>query len=578
MTPATTRALVALAATTAACARPATHPATRDQGRVPSAESQVPNAGLDAALASITGDDLLRHIRVLASDRFEGRAPATRGEDSTVAYLEGEFRRMGLAPGNPDGTYIQQVPMVGTTSQASLTLKAGGRTTALRTPEDFVAWSYRATPDVRVDSSQLVFVGYGVVAPELGWDDYKGADVRGKTVVFLVGDPPIPDPNDPARLDTTKFRGPAMTYYGRWTYKYEIAAEKGAAAALIIHETGSAGYAWTVPAANAGRERFDIPSARGAREHIAVEGWLHLDRAKELLQGTGQDFAMLKDAARRPDFRPVPLAGATATFAVRNTQRQVRSRNVVARIVGSDQRLRDEYVVNSAHWDHLGRDTTLRGDQIYNGAVDNASGVAWLLETAEAYTKLGRAPKRSVLFLAVTAEEQGLLGAKYYGTNPLYPLKQTLANINLDIFNQWGRTRAIVSTGHGQTTMDEILMEEAARQGRTVKPDPEPEKGYYYRSDHFEFAKQGVPALTFLFPGTDYRDRPPEYGQQKREGYVARDYHKPSDEVKPDWDLAGAVEDTQLLLRVGLRIADGDRWPEWKPGTEFRARREAMMR
>ena len=529
------------------------------------------------ASKSINADDLLRHIKALSADEFEGRAPGTRGEELTVNYITSEFKRLGLKPGNTDGTFIQKVPLAGITSEASATLKVGGREINLRHKDDYVAVTRRYAPEVKVENSEMVFVGYGVVAPEYGWDDYKGLDVRGKTIVMLINDPQIADARDPSKLDEKMFKGRAMTYYGRWTYKYEIAAEKGAAAAIIIHETGPAGYGWEVPAANAGREGFDIRTPDRNMSRAGVEAWIRLDKAKELLAATNHDFDALKRAATDKDFKPVPL-GAQASFMLRNKLREVESRNVIAKIEGSDPKLKSEYIIYSAHWDHLGRDESLKGDQIFNGAIDNASGVAWMLEIAEAYMKLKRAPKRTILFLAPTAEEKGLLGAKYYAMNPLYPLERTLADINMDIMNQWGRTRAIVSIGYGTSTLEDLLLEMAAKQGRTVKPDPEPEKGYFYRSDHFELAKQGVPALTFLFPGTDYIGKPAGYGQQKREEYIAHDYHKVADEIKPDWDLSGAVEDTQLLFEVGYRLAEGNTWPEWKPGTEFKARRDAMMK
>jgi Zn-dependent M28 family amino/carboxypeptidase len=539
-------------------------------------DGQLP-ADVREASAGITAADLLRHIKALSADEYEGRAPGTRGEELTVQYITAEFKRLGLKPGNPDGTYVQKVPLAGLTAEPTASFNVGGRTLTLKHKEDYVALSRRFVPEVKVENSEVVFVGYGIVAPEFGWDDYKGVDVRGKTILMLVNDPPIPDPREQTRLDEKMFKGRAMTYYGRWMYKYEIAAAKGAAAAVIIHETGPAGYAWQVPAANAGRESFDIVAPDRNMNRAAVESWLQLDKARELLAAAGQDFDALKRAAMSRDFKPVPLK-ARASFTIKSKLREVESRNLVAKLDGSDPKLRDEYLIYSAHWDHLGRDESLAGDQIYNGAIDNASGVAWMLEIARAYKKLKRPPKRTILFLSPTAEEKGLLGARYYATNPLYPLERTLADINMDIMNQWGRTRAIVSVGYGNTTLEDLLVEMAATQGRTVKPDPEPEKGYFYRSDHFELAKQGVPALTFLFPGTDYIDKPEAYGQQKREEYVSRDYHKVSDEIKPDWDLSGAVEDTQLLFEVGYRVAEGNTWPEWKPGTEFKARREMMLK
>ena len=526
------------------------------------------------ALVSITGNEILEHTRVMSSDEFEGRSPGTRGEELTVAYLTDQFRKLGLKPGNPDGTFVQNVPLVGFTTQPTFTLTSGGNTATLTPLTDYVAVSRHFQPEVRVDNSDIVFVGYGVVAPEYGWDDYKDVDVRGKTILMLINDPAVPLANDPSKLDPNVFKGNAMTYYGRWTYKYEIASEKGAAAAIIIHETGPAGYPFEVVSGSWGRENFDIRSPRGPGNRVRVESWITNDRARQLLQGSGLNFDELKRAAVRKDFRPVAL-NAKASFHLRNTIRDVQSRNVVAKLEGSEKP--DEYVVYSAHWDHLGRDPNLAGDQIYNGALDNASGTAAMLEIAEAFTQLRDRPRRSIVFLAVTAEEKGLLGAKFYGNNPLYPLNKTLANLNIDGINQWGRTSDIVIVGYGNSTLDDLLTEAAQRQARTIIPDPEPEKGFFYRSDHFEFAKQGVPAL-YTDAGVTYVGKPAGYGDQKREEYNARDYHKPSDEIKPDWDLTGAVDDAQLMFMVGYRVAQGNVWPEWKPGTEFRAKREASLK
>jgi Zn-dependent M28 family amino/carboxypeptidase len=525
------------------------------------------------ALVSINANDILARTRVLASDEFEGRAPGSRGEELTVAYLTEQFKQLGLKPGNPDGTYVQNVPLVGFTTTPSFTLTTPNGTKQLRSLTDYVAVSRHFQPEVRVDNSDIVFVGYGVVAPEYGWDDYKGVDVRGKTILMLINDPAVPLANDPTKLDPNMFKGNAMTYYGRWTYKYEIAGEKGAAAAIIVHETGPAGYPFEVVSGSWGRENFDI-RATGAVKRPLVESWITLDQAKALLQSSGQNFDALKRAAVRKDFQPVAL-NAKANFQLRNTIRDVQSRNVLAKLEGSEKP--DEYVVYTAHWDHLGRDPNLSGDQIYNGALDNASGTAAMLEIAEAFTKLRERPDRSILFLAVTAEEKGLLGAKYYASNPLYPLNKTLANINIDGVNQWGRTSDIVIVGYGNSTLDDVLTEAANRQARTIVPDPEPEKGFFYRSDHFEFAKEGVPAL-YTDAGVNYIGKPANYGEQKRDEYTTRDYHKPSDEIKPDWDLTGAVDDTQLLFMVGYRVSQAGVWPEWKPGTEFRAKREAMLK
>ncbi len=379
-------------------------------GAIALATSIVAAAG---KLPAVDGDALLQHIKVLASDEFEGRAPGSRGEDRTVAYLQEQFRKMGLAPGNTDGTFIQQVPMVGITpSQDShLTLRKGNETRVLTYRDDVVAWTKHVVDRVSVDDSELVFVGYGVQAPEFNWDDYKGVDVKGKTLVMLINDPAVPDPRDPSRLDPKIFGGKAMTYYGRWTYKYEIGARLGAAAVLIVHETGPAAYPFSVVQNNA-NERFDLAAPDKNLGRSKVEGWITRDAAVALCAMAGQDFEALKKAAITREFRPVPL-GVTASIAITTKIRPVDSQNVIAKLEGSDPRLKDEYVIYTAHWDHLGIGEPVNGDRIYNGALDNASGTATMLEIARAFTKLQPAPKRSVLFLAVTAEEQGLLGAEY---------------------------------------------------------------------------------------------------------------------------------------------------------------------
>jgi Zn-dependent M28 family amino/carboxypeptidase len=535
--------------------------------------------GLVTALDGIKPGQILEHIKVLSSDDFEGRGPGTAGEDKTVAYLTAQFQKMGIKPGNPDGTFVQNVPLVGFQArQVTGAFEAGGRTIGLTFPNDFVAVSRRLAEEVKVEKSDVVFVGYGVVAPEYGWDDYKGLDVRGKTLIMLVNDPAVPDPKDPSKLDPALFKGRAMTYYGRWTYKYEIASEKGAAAAILVHETGPAGYPFEVVKGSWSRENFDItqPQSGQTPGRVAVEGWITLDKAKELFQAAGRDFDKLKQAATRRDFRP-ELLGGTARFSVTNALREVKSRNVIARIEGTDPTLKNEMVIYTAHWDHLGRDPALQGDQIYNGAADNASGVAAVLEIAHAFSQVKPPPKRSILFLAVTAEEKGLLGAKYYATHPLYPLERTLADINLDVINLWGPTSDIISIGMGNSTLDDLLVEIAQARGRTVAPDADPEKGYYFRSDHFEFAKQGVPALDPK-GGRQYVGKSADFGQRKQDEYTAQDYHKVSDQVKSDWDLAGAVEDLKLLVELGYRVAQGERYPEWKPESEFRAKREAMLK
>ena len=535
-------------------------------------------AGINDARQSIDPEAILRHIQVLASDEFEGRAPGTAGEDRTVSYLTEQLRAMGLKPGNPDGTFVQEVPLAGfRATEVAGSFTIGDRRIDLEFPRNLVAVSRLMQPRVEVSDSPLVFVGYGVVAPEYDWDDFKGVDVRGKTVLMLVGDPPVPDPANPSQLDPAVFKGRAMTYYGRWTYKYEIASEKGAAAVLLIHEDAPAGYPFSVVQGSWSRENFDLAEpAAGESQRVTIEGWIDRPTAEALFQAAGLDLEAQKQAAVSRAFHPVPL-NATARLAVANTLRTIRSRNVLARLEGSEPTLKDQLVIYTAHWDHLGRDPTKPGDNIFNGAADNASGVAAVLEIARGFTRIQPPPPRSILFLFVTAEETGLLGSKYYANHPLYPLEDTLAVINLDVINLWGRTRDLISIGMGQSTLDDLLTELAHAEGRSVGPDAEPEKGYYYRSDHFEFAKQGVPAIDPK-GGRECLDKPADYAQKKNDEYIQNDYHKVSDEVKPDWDLSGAVADAGLLLELGYRVAAATQFPEWKPDSEFRARREAMLK
>lgn len=515
------------------------------------------------AAQSHSADSLLSDIRTLASDEFGGRAPGTEGEEKTIAYLTEQFSAIGLQPGNPNGTWIQEVPLVGITPQPgdTLTLDADGRSRTLKPGRDYAAWTKRVVDEVTLDA-EFVFVGYGAVAPEYNWNDFKDADVRGKILLFLVNDPPGEE----------IFGGPAMTYYGRWTYKHEIAAERGAAGSFVIHETAPAGYPWEVVGRSPHSEAFDLVTPDGNMGRAAVEGWMHRDAAAAIFELAGLDFEAEKRKAADRSFRPVSL-GVTGRTRIRNTLRTIDSQNVLAKLQGSEAA--DEVVLYVAHWDHLGRDETLPGDQIFNGAADNATGTAGLIELARAFTRSPDPPRRSVLFLAVTAEEQGLLGSRYYAENPLYPPPKTVAAINMDVLNTWGPTRDLTIVGMGQSELDTLAAEVARRLGRELRPDPEPEKGFYYRSDHFSFAKAGIPAF-YADPGIDYLDKPAGYGLEKREEYTAQDYHKPSDEVKPDWDLSGAVEDLTFLYHLGARLAYGDGWPEWSETSEFRAIRDAQ--
>jgi Zn-dependent M28 family amino/carboxypeptidase len=523
-------------------------------------------------LPAIDLDALLAHTKTLSSDEFEGRAPGTKGEELAVTYLADQFKKVGLKPGNTDGTYFQSVPLVGITpTPAPLVFKKGAQQQTLKWKDDVVAWTKHVAPSASLENSELVFVGYGVVAPEFNWDDYKGTDLKGKTLVMLVNDPPVPDPNNLSELDAKTFGGNAMTYYGRWTYKYEIGAQKGAAGVLIVHETGPAGYGFNVIQGKTG-EQFDLVTPDKNMGRAAIEGWITLDQTKALLQSAGQDFDALKAQAATREFKPVPL-GVTASMTIKNSLRTIASRNVVAKLEGSDPKLKDEYVVYTAHWDHFGK----TADGIFHGAEDDALGCAALIEVGRAFTKLPTPPRRSMLFLAVTAEEQGLLGSQYYAVTPIYPLAKTVADINMDSWNTHGRTKDLTLVGFGASDLDDYARDAAAEQGRVVHGDAEPEKGFFYRSDHFNFAKQGVPALD-PEGGVEYIGKPPDYGKQVRDEWTERRYHTPKDVVYPDWDLSGINEDLKVYFAVGYRVAQADKLPEWKPGNEFKAKRDQMLR
>ncbi len=548
------RILIAVLALAAACS---------------SAPEAPPGSLSVAQMPDINTTNVLNDIRKLSSDEFAGRAPGGPGEPLTVSYLVERFKAAGLQPGNPDGTWIQKVPLVGVTPEFSgpLVVRKGGATHTFKVHDEFVPFSEQVTDQINLSNSEIVFVGYGVQAPEFQWDDYKGLDVKGKTIVMLVNDPPMSDPK--------LFGGPAMTYYGRWTYKYEKAAELGAAAAIIVHDTAQAGYPFNV-VQGFGGERFGLITPDRNMGRANVQSWISGDAAIRLFQLAGQDFNALKARAASRDFRPVPL-GLTASFSIKQKMRQIESQNVLAKLPGSDPALAGEQVVYTAHWDHLGVGDARNGDTIYNGAADNASGTATMLEIARVMKTLNPAPKRSILFLAVTAEEQGLLGSQYYSQLPLYPLNKTVANINLDDnMPLFGRTRDVIVIGLGASDLDDYLRAAATEQGRVLVPDAEPEKGFYYRSDHFNFAKSGVPALS-TDAGIDYVGKPADFGKKKKEEYTNNDYHSPTDEVKPDWDLSGLAEQAKLLMAVGYRVAQADKMPEWKPGNEFRAIREKML-
>ena len=525
-----------------------------------------------AELPNIDQARVLEHIKRLASDEFAGRLPGTKGEELTVTYIREQYQAAGLEPGNPDGSWVQRVPLVGITGKPSpLALTGAGKTT-LTYGDDMIAWTRHVADKVTLDPSDMIFVGYGVEAPEFQWDDYKGIDTKGKTLVMLVNDPLVAGAD--GQPDPKIFGGPAMTYYGRWTYKYEKGAEKGAAAVLVIHETGPAGYGWNV-VQGFGGERFDLETPDKNLGRAKVEGWIHLDRARELFKAAGQDFDALKKAAASRDFKPVPL-NTKASMSITNTMRRVQSQNVIGKLTGSDPSLKNEYIVYTGHWDHLGTGNAVDGDTIYNGAVDNATGIGAIIEIARAFKQVQPQPKRSILFLAVTAEEQGLLGSEYYAKNPLYPANKTVANINIDAMNPYGRTSDLVVIGMGASELDDYAKAVATEQNRTLKPDPEPEKGYYYRSDHFNFAKVGIPAL-YADGGVEYVGKPAGWGRTTLDEYTAKRYHQPQDQVLDSWDLSGLAEDAKFFFAVGYRIANADKMPEWRAGNEFKAIRDKSL-
>lgn len=530
-------------------------------------------SGLTRGIAAIDTHRFLHDIAVLSSDDFEGRSPGTPGEKRSIAYIEEQFKAIGLAPGNPGGGYLQTVPMTGITSHPQASISVAGKTLTLHAPEDFVAFSAERKQRIEIPSSQIVFVGYGVIAPEYHWDDYKGLDVRGKTLVMLINDPPVPDPSDPRKLDPKVFGGNAMTYYGRWTYKYEIAAKLGAAAAIIVHETGPAAYPYSVVVNSWGGENFVLTSSKPSANYPTVASWITLGKAKELFADAGLDFEAMKKAAISRNFHPVVM-NARVHFSVENRWRDIESHNVVGALAGSDPKLKQQFVIYSAHWDHFGWNPKLPGskhDQIFHGAHDNASGVAALLELAHSFKALSHPPSRSVLFIATTGEERGLLGALYYATHPLHPLRDTVANINMDGIQSWGRTRDIELVSSGKSTIDGTVEHQAAKMEMRVEPDQHPERGSVYRADQLEFARAGVPVV-FLGGGLDVIGKPAGYGERMTQDYIAHHYHQVTDTIDPRWDLAGSAQQIELLFRIGYALADSSIWPHWNADSEFQRR------
>ena len=509
---------------------------------------------------SIQADEIAKHVKVLASDEFGGRAPSSEGEKLTLDYLTKEFTALGFEPGNGD-SFFQEVPLVSLEADSDMVLNIGGKDYQYK--KDMVMGSSRISAQEGIENSELVFVGYGVNAPEYNWNDYEGLDVKGKTVVMLVNDPGF------ATKDPALFTGDAMTYYGRWTYKYEEASRQGAAGAIIIHETAPASYPWSVVENSWSGEQFGFVKENNNMDRVAVEGWVTVDVAKELFSKAGLDFETAKANAAKGAYH-VDMGDLTATVNVKNTIKKSVSYNFIATLPGS--KTPDEHIIYSAHWDHLGTDKNRKGDQIYNGAHDNATGTAGMIEVAEAFTKLGKRPDRSMTFLAVTAEEQGLLGSKYYAANPVIPANKTVANINMDSLNLLGKVKDISVVGIGKSQMDELLATAAKEQGRTVSGDPKPSSGGYYRSDHFAFANMGVPAM-YAGGGTQaFDDETANY--RKRMSLVLRGcYHQPCDRYRDEWDLSGAVQDFQLFYKVGFDISQQTQWPTWNENSEFQRKK-----
>jgi Zn-dependent M28 family amino/carboxypeptidase len=510
---------------------------------------------------AISAAEYERHIVTLASDEFEGRKPGTAGERKTVEYLVSEFKKLGLQPGNR-GAWTQEVPIVEITAGSDAELRLGEASLAYG--KDMVIWTKRVAPEVSLSESPLVFVGHGVVAPEAGWNDYAGVDMRGKTAVILINDPGF------ATGDEKLFRGRAMTYYGRWTYKFEEAARQGASAAIIIHDDEPAAYPWDTVQNSWMGPQLDTASPDGNAGRIAIEGWVTRAAGEALLQANGLTYADLVQAASRPGFKPIELR-QQAGGRLRNAIRRASSSNVLAMIPGSKRP--DEVVVYMAHWDHLGRSLGRSGDNIFNGALDNASGTAGLLAIAKAFAESPRRPERSVVFLGLTLEESGLLGSAYYAANPVFPLRQTVAALNMDALSWGGPTRDVSVIGFGASELEEYLAAAAKTQDRVLREEPTPEKGFFYRSDHFNFAKVGVPALYFKM-GVEDRENGVEWARAKQAEFTLRDYHKPSDEWRPGTDLRGSLEDLELLYAVGARLAREKRFPQWYPTSEFRAARD----
>lgn len=553
------------APTTTVPAPPPSAAAMTEAPAPPAPPPPDPYATLDAAARTITADELRQTVADLADDKLAGRGPTTPADKATRAYLIDRLQKLGYAPGGPDGQWEQPFDVVGiqATMPKQWTFKRKGKSLALAWSDQYIAGSGVQAKVGAVKNAEVVFVGYGIQAPEFGWDDFKGKDLKGKVLLMLNSDPD---------WDPALFAGTTRLYYGRWSYKYESAARQGAAGAIIIHTTPTAGYPWQVVQTSWAGRQFELPAASEPR--IQVRGWVTEDAARSLVALSGKDLAALTEAAKHKEFTPVPL-GVTTSFQFTNDLTRGQTANVLGLLRGSDPKLADEVVVYTAHHDHLGvGKPDAKGDTIYNGALDNGAGCAQVMAIAQAFKALPTPPRRSVLINFVAAEEQGLLGSAYYATHPTVPAGKIAVDINYDGGNIWGRTRDVTYVGKGKTTLDALVEREAARQQRTVKPDQFPDRGFFYRSDQFSFAREGVPGV-YLKVGTDAIGKPEGWMKQQIVANETEHYHQPSDELRPDWVFDGMIEDAQLGLAIGYDVANSDTLPGWVPGDEFEAARKA---
>ncbi len=544
-------------------------PAAAVLALLPAVASAAPaSGGVAKAAQAITKDSLQAPIRYLADDLLEGRGPATRGDKLTQLYLASTLQYLGFAPGAGNGTYIQPLDIVGVNADVPKTwdFKKGSQTLALKSWDQFIAASGVQKDHSVIDNAEIVFVGYGIQAPEYQWDDFKKMDLKGKVLLVMNNDPD---------WDPKLFEGKRRLYYGRWDYKYESAARQGAAGAIIIHTTPSAGYNWQVVQNSWTGEQFGLPD-EGKVPLLQVAAWATEDASRELVKLAGFDLDTLRKQAQSRDFKPVPL-GITTSLTLTNKVNHAQTANIAGLLPGSDPKLKDEVVIYSAHHDHLGiGEPDKTGDKIYNGAEDNAAGVAQVLAIAKAFSVLPERPKRSILILLVAGEEQGLLGSDYYARHPTFPPGKIAANINYDGGQILGRTTDLTFIGLGKSSLDNVVKKIAATQGRTVVGDQFPDKGFFYRSDQFSFAKIGVPAI-YLDSGTHFRGKPDNWGKEKLEEWEAKHYHQPSDEMTPDWNFDGMIEDARLGFEAGVDIANDPKLPAWVPGDEFEAARKAAV-